>query len=175
MGNSSNQLNRLSHRYYGYDYSQEGLYFITICTKNKEHLFGQVVNEEVCLSEIGKVVNEYWLKIVEYHPYVVLHEFVIMPNHLHGIIEIVKKEDIVDERIYSCKKEFVSPSKTIGSVIRGFKGGVTSSINKNMEPKQIWQSNYYDHIIRDYESYISIKKYILDNPRKWNKKELNIW
>ena len=85
MDNKSNRVNRKSYRYYGYNYSQGGLYFITIYTKNNVHIFGKVVNEEMYLSAIGQIVEEYWLKIVEYHPYVVLHEFVVMPNIIYMV------------------------------------------------------------------------------------------
>jgi REP element-mobilizing transposase RayT len=163
------RLNRQSHRYYGYDYSQEGLYFITICTKNNVCLFGEIIHEEVYLSAIGKIVQDFWLQIIDYHPYVVLHEFVIMPNHIHGIIEITKKDDTDEIDNSNCKIDFASPSKTIGSIIRGFKIGVSSWVTKNIGIRNIWHRNYHDHVIRNYEAYINIKLYILNNPKNWGK------
>lgn len=80
--------NRRSIRLKGYDYSQEGWYFLTICTHNKQHLFGEIENYKMILNDVGKIVNTCWLEIPEHFPNVTLHEFVIMPNHIHGIIEI---------------------------------------------------------------------------------------
>ena len=77
---------RKSIRLLDYDYSQNGLYFITICTKNRECIFGEIKNDEIILTEIGKIVNNCWAEIPKHFPQVSLHKFVIMPNHIHGII-----------------------------------------------------------------------------------------
>ena len=162
-----------SIRYYGYDYSQEGLYFVTICTQGRLCLFGDIVEEEMVLNDVGRIAKECWLAIPEHFPLVELHEFVIMPNHIHGIIELVgANKHSPDDTIL-----FKSPSKTIGSVIRGFKIGVMKEYKKYItranvdsplqQQSTIWQRNYYEHIIRNDESYQKITEYIFENPKYW--------
>ena len=89
MNNILHRHNRRSIRLKGFDYSQQGLYFITICCKDKKHLFGKIVNNEMQLSPVGKVAEQCWRDIPLHFENVALHPFVIMPNHIHGIIEIV--------------------------------------------------------------------------------------
>jgi len=153
-------------RLYGYDYSQEGLYFVTICTQDKMCLFGEIMDEEMALNEIGIIVKNCWLAIPEHYPHVKLHEFIIMPNHIHGIIELVGANKHSPDDI-----KFRSPSKSIGSIIRGFKIGVMKNIKANvyspLQNKSIWQRNYYEHIIRNDESYQKITEYIYENPKYW--------
>lgn len=155
--------NRQSYRFNQYDYSQQGLYFITICTNDRVCIFGSINNDEMYLSDIGKIVKDCWLKIETFHPYVVLHDFVIMPNHIHGVIQIVQ------ETVTIKKEGFESTSKTIGSIIRGFKSGVSCTVIKSVGIKNIWQRNYYDRIIRDYNEYQNVTNYIINNPRMWSK------
>ena len=140
----------------GYNYSREGMYFITICTHNREHLFWEIVDEKILL----KYAESCWCEIGDHLKNVKLHEFVVMPNHIHGIIEITAEErdDIVVRVISENKKEH-GTSKTVGSIVRGFKIGVIrlgkNSKNNNL-PIQIWQRNYYENIIRDEEAYVQV-------------------
>lgn len=184
--------NRRSIRLKGYDYSQEGLYFVTLCCQDRICRFGKVVNGEMVLNEAGKVAENCWLQISEHFPNVALHEFVIMPNHVHGIIEItvganqhLPTNDITDNRakdFLSSDNNFpktqnrakdVSPqrpkgtSQTIGSIIRGFKIGVTKWVRENTDIYNLWQRNYYEHIIRSEKSYHNISNYIQNNPLNW--------
>ena len=278
---------RQSIRLQGYDYSQEGLYFITICCQDRAHLFGRIVDGEMILNDAGLQAQECWQDIPNHFPNVVLHEFVIMPNHIHGIIEFVganqyspnndlpnndlpnndspnndlpnkvspnndlpnndspnndlpnndspnqspsnptspdnfdvndlemanggnwvEKDvgipnvgaDVINvendaEMAYAgvcvganagaclganaggClgAKDFSplrnvtwrSPSKTIGSVVRGFKIGVTKWMRNNTNVVNVWQRNYYDHIIRNEQDYDRISEYIKNNPILW--------
>lgn len=166
---------RRSIRLYEYDYSQEGLYFVTICTQDKVCLFGEIVEEEMVLNDVGNMAKECWLAIPEHYHHVELHEFVIMPNHIHGIIGICAA---VGANKHSPDNiQFSSPVKTIGSVIRGFKIGVMKRYKEYVmraniysplrQTASIWQRNYYEHIIRNDDSYQKITEYICENPKHW--------
>ena len=166
---------RKSIRLLDYDYSQNGMYFVTICAKNRECIFCEIINDEIILSEIGKIVNNCWTGIPQHFSQAKLHEFVIMPDHIHGIIEI----NVVGANHHSPLTNHHSPfnnskrannnlpqhgtSQTIGSIVRGFKIGVTKQIG--FSP---WQRNYYEHIIRSEIEYLKIANYIIENPLKWN-------
>lgn len=178
----SNQFNRRSIRLKGYDYSKEGLYFVTICCQDRACRFGNVVNDEMILNEAGKVAEACWLKIPEHFPNVILGDFVIMPNHVHGIVEIVGAKNFSPEEIDISPEEKrakdVSPqrvpiingtSKTVGSIVRGFKIGVTKWVRQNTNIYDLWQRNYYENIIRDEKAYHNIAQYILNNPLNWGK------
>lgn len=184
---------RLSIRLAGYDYSQAGLYFVTICTKDRQCLFGAIENGQMILNETGKIANDCWLAIPEHFPHAVLHEYIIMPNHVHGIVELTGDEkNTVGANNHSPLMgsgraeynpslnetgakdfsplhavEFKSPSKTIGSIVRGFKIGVTKWGRQHTNVYAIWQRNYYEHIIRTPASHEKIVDYIIHNPANW--------
>lgn len=176
---------RRSIRLKGYDYTQEGLYFITICCFENKHLFGKIMDGVMVLNEAGRVTERCWEEIPEHFEDVVLHAFVIMPNHVHGILEIegVKKEmdrngagaftgaknfsPVQDNCIKNFSPHFKSLSRTIGSVVRGFKIGVTKWMRQYTDVVNVWHRNYYDIIIRNEQSYDNISKYIVDNPINW--------
>jgi REP element-mobilizing transposase RayT len=167
---------RKSIRLKGYDYAQEGLYFITICCQDKAQLFGEIMNGEMILNECGEIADKCWMEIPEHFPNVELHEYIIMPNHVHGIIEIKFKSNVptvipsvatvatVGANNHSPLR---SPSKTIGSMVRGFKIGVTKWMRQNTNVYDVWQRNYYDNIIRNDQSYQRISNYIQNNPKNW--------
>lgn len=174
---------RKSIRLQGYDYSQEGLYFVTLCTQGMVCLFGEIMKREMHLNEVGEIAEECWNNIPNHFPHIEIFDYIIMPNHIHGILGIsVGANKNSPEEI-----PFHSPSKTIGSVIRGFKNGVTkqlkecgllqellaniySPLQKTMR-NSIWQRNYYEHIIRNQEACNSIADYINHNPAKWKNDE----
>lgn len=181
--------NRRSIRLPGYDYSLAGAYFVTICTADKACLFGNIRNGEMVLNALGKVVDMCWKEIPKHFPNVSLHEYVIMPNHIHGIIEITvgannylprdNDENITQMRrkmITEIRAKDVSPlrgtSRTVGSIIRGFKIGVTKWARQNTEIHHVWQRNYHEHIIRNGEDYQRIAQYIHDNPVNWAQDDL---
>ncbi len=187
-----NLPNRRSIRLKSYDYSQKGLYFVTICCKNNKCLFGHVEGGEMVLNEFGKIAYTEWENTGNVRDNVCLHEFVIMPNHIHGIIEIIfKKGEGINKNITA----FKSPSQTIGSIIRGYKIATIKKIKdyilqsaeelhrtgelqfartssrsaakiKSLDFK-IWHRNYYEHIIRHDRAYHHITEYIIHNPEKW--------
>ncbi len=168
---------RRSIRLKGYDYSQEGLYFITMVCQDRAHLFGKITNGKMILNEAGKIAHQCWLEIPAHFPNVVLHEFVIMPNHVHGVIEIVTTDGTdgtgTDGTAVRAKNISPllplprSPSRTVGSIVRGFKIGVTKWMRQNTTIQNVWLRNYYEHIIRNDNSYNRISTYIINNPSKW--------
>ena len=164
---------RRSIRLRGYDYSQPGSYFVTVCTKGRESLFGNVIDEEVALNFAGRVVQEEWSYTEIVHPEVQVDEFVIMPNHIHGIITIREPEGLVGghgRAPLPCGNSiFQRPPRSLGSLISGFKSAATKRINQSRHtPGQpIWQRNYYEHIIRRETDINRIRQYIHDNPAKW--------
>ncbi len=165
---------RRSIRLKGYDYSQPGLYFITICVHNREHLFGEIVGGKMGMNDAGKIAEQEWLKTAEMRENVELLEYVIMPNHMHGIILLNDRRGTTRCRGTTHRaptiEQFGKPtSNTIPTIVRGYKSAVTKKINmlRNMPGVPVWQRNYYEHIIRDQKSYYHIAKYIRNNPLKW--------
>lgn len=125
-----------SARRQGYDYSKSGFYFVTICTKNREIIFGDIKNEKNILSPIGKIVKKEWLNTLKIRKNIRLDEFIIMPNHLHGIVVIEYKIDnhsVIQGKqdVIFYKNKFGPQSNNLSSVIRGFKGAVTKIIRQN--------------------------------------------
>ena len=162
---------RKSIRLQGYDYSQAGLYFITVCTHNRVPLFGEIVDGVMALNTAGQIVEKCWCTIPEHFPQVTVDEFVVMPNHVHGIITI---GTIVGANDYLPLPSNETPrslqhgtSRTIGSMVRGFKIGVTRWFRANTDIHKVWQRNYYEHIIRNEDSYLKIAEYIQTNPQRW--------
>ncbi len=180
---------RRSIRLKGYDYAQVGEYFLTLCIQNRECLLGKIENEEVKLSAIGEIAGEEWLRTPEIRPNVELDEFVIMPNHLHGIVVIREERKGVSQKEKISRggvlpyaptttaTPFRSPSGTVGAIIRGFKAASTKRINemRRTPGAPVWQRNYYEHVIRDENDLDRIREYILMNPAGWTIDEENPW
>ena len=161
---------RRSIRLKGYDYSQAGLYFITICTKNREHLFGQIENGIMILNEFGEIANNEWSKTADIRDNVELLEYIIMPNHMHGIILLNDMDDRRGTARRAPTMQFGKPiPRSLPTIIRAFKSAVTKQINilRNKPGMPVWQRNYYEHIIRNEKSYYRIAEYIIYNPLKW--------
>ena len=164
---------RRSIRLKGYDYSQAGSYFITICTHNRLCLFGEIIDDgrgtKICaLNEYGRIAEKEWIQTAKMRPNIHLDIFVIMPNHMHGIIEITDCRGTMHRA--PMVEQFGKPkSNTIPTIIRGYKSFVTKQINilRNQPGVPVWQRNYYEHIIRDEKSYYQISEYIQTNPLKW--------
>ncbi|GIZ15233.1 transposase [Capnocytophaga catalasegens] len=181
---------RRSVRLKGYDYSQEGLYFVTICCKDKEHLFGEITDGTMRLNEIGQIIYNEWINTEKIRKNVMLHSFVVMPNHFHAIVEITNqcrerperselaeqlhtpdnntpsdnnmKYNIPDDEKGVCNTPLRSPSQTLGAIIRGYKSAVSKTIGFS-----VWQRSFHEHIIRNEQSYFKIHEYIENNPAKW--------
>ncbi len=159
---------RHSIRIAGYDYSQAGFYFVTICTHKGSCIFGEIVNSEMILNEFGKIAEKEWYRTVKLRPNINLGAFVIMPNHIHGIIEIQDRRGTTPRA--PTRERFGKPtSNTIPTIIRGFKSSVTKQINllRKLTGVPVWQRNYYEHIIRDEISFQQITEYIRNNPMQW--------
>lgn len=173
MTYNRNKHHRRSVRLQGYDYSRAGAYFVTICTQERACLFGDVVGGEMRVNDAGWTAEQCWLAIPNHFPHVDLDAFVVMPNHVHGIIVITdgavgaKNFSPLPDDNTAAHRLIRSPSKTIGSIIRGFKIGVTKWFRENTDTHTVWQRSYYDHIIRTKESLIRIQQYIFDNPERW--------
>ncbi len=144
---------RRSVRLKGFDYAQSGAYFVTICSKDRKCIFGKIVDEEMRINDKGAIVHAEWLRTTEIRINVITDEFIIMPNHLHGIIMINNGRGVL--QYAPTESPFRSPSQTIGAIIRGFKSATTKQINKytNTPGKPVWQRNYYDRIIRDEDEF----------------------
>jgi putative transposase len=161
---------RRSVRLRGFDYSRPGAYFVTICVHDRKCLFGEVCNGKMNLNKAGRIVEDCLLDIPKHFPHARLDAFVIMPNHIHGIITIA-----VGAKNFSPLPNVIPPtriqirplSKTIGSIVRGVKIGVTKWFRQNTTVFKVWQRNYFEHVIRDEADYNRIAEYIVTNPRRW--------
>ncbi|MDD5093903.1 MAG: hypothetical protein PHV74_05925 [Dehalococcoidia bacterium] len=166
----SDKHHRRSTRLKDYDYSQAGVYFITICTQNRDCLFGEIVNGEMRLNDTGHFVQQCWFDIPLHFPHAELDAFTVMPNHVHGIIVITHS---VGANNYSPLPLPHGTSKTIGSIVRGFKIGVTKWFRTNTGIYTVWQRNYFEHVIRDEPDLARIRQYVSDNPMRWADDEEN--
>ena len=151
---------RKSHRLTGWDYAQNGYYHITICTKDRRRLLSEIrqcgIDAQVIPTRIGQIVLEHWNRLPDIYPGVHTDYFCLMPNHIHGILILEQTPDL--------------PARSLPQVVRGFKSVVTREYNKLVPPQwhnQLWQSSYYDEIIRNDEMLFDIRKYISGNPSKW--------
>ncbi len=172
----------------GFDYSSEGCYFITIVTKDRVPLFGEIVREEMVLNELGKIVAEEWIKSAEMREEIEIEDFVVMPNHFHAVVMIfnplnpcmgdpISTESPVgayghtplQNHQSTNQRGFRSPSRSLGALVRGFKSAVTTRINtiRGTPGVPVWQRNYYDHIVGSDREYELIAEYIANNPANW--------
>ena len=156
MAYNINKNNRKNIRLKNYDYQQNGLYFVTICIQNREHLLGEISNKGYFIYDAGIMVQSVWNNLPKYYKGINVHDFVVMPNHIHGIIEL-KNSDL-----------------NLSEIIRRFKTFTTYQYidgvhHKNWQLfyKKLWQRNYYEHVIRNDESLEKLQQYILNNPMQW--------
>ena len=154
----------------GYDYSKAGAYFVTICTWNKECIFGEIDDEKMKLNEYGKTVFEEWHRSSKIRREIGMDAFVIMPNHIHGIVII--HDTIIEQHNMGAngRSPLRMKSKSISSFIAGFKSAVAKRINqmRNTPATPVWQRNYYEHVIRNEKELNAIREYIVYNPLRWN-------
>jgi len=152
------KLNRLKD----YDYSKSGYYFVTICTKNREEWFGKIENGQMLLSRCGEIVRICWDELVQHYMNCSLDSFVIMPNHVHGII-VIDNEKIVGNGL----KPF--PTCGLPEIVRGFKTFSSRRINEMIKEGNHfqWQKSFYDHVIRNEKSLENLRQYIIYNSLKW--------
>jgi REP element-mobilizing transposase RayT len=186
-----------SIRLKGYDYSQNGAYFITMCVQNREYLFGYIQNGEMKLNDAGRIIQAEWEKLPQRFFNIVLDTFVVMPNHFHGIIFIqnwasikdahteknahTKRDAHAEEDTYAESKSSSTgtpcgcPKNTIGNIIGAFKSLTTNQYIHGVKSgkfppfaKRIWHRNYYENIIRNEKSLNTIREYMQHNPQKWD-------
>ncbi len=181
-----------SARLHNWDYRSDGSYFITICTKNRDHFFGKIQNEKMNLTEIGQLAYQFWKEIPDHFSSIELGNFVIMPNHVHGILTIHgynkniiwdgnkpasssmdDKNDNNDSKSKNEKMSKISPKPgSISTIIRSYKSVVTKH-SKQFDSNFAWQSRFHDHIIRNRYSFYVIQKYIFNNPKNWENDRFN--
>ena len=164
--------NRQSHRLRGYDYAGPGTYFVTICTSDRCQYFGVVRRKTMFLSDWGEIAAREWPISLARRPYIIPHAFIVMPNHVHGLISL-------DPATTSARDlESISrgmPPQSLGRFLNGFKGAVTTVIRGQIDdPRfEVWQSNYHDRVVRNEREFDSFLSYILDNPARWEEDRFN--
>ena len=174
MEKYQNKYRITSSRARWWDYGKNAAYFITICTKDMRHYFGEISNGEMHLSTAGLLADIFWHEIRSHKKYVKLDAFQVMPNHLHGILILDKQVDDVVETRHALSLQpgatrFQNPGKnTISSIIGSFKSAVTKHANRLKIPFE-WQSSFHDHIIRNDIEFENIAEYISNNVANWEK------
>ncbi len=184
---------RKPNRLKKYNYSDAGWYFITICTQNMECLFGNIINNEMNLNMFGGIVKQYWSNIQEYFVNVESDEYVIMPNHVHGIIVIRNEKPFVgnDHRVVPFNNQVGHDGPTLRKhdrqnqllfrIVQWFKTITTNVYIKGVKNnqfsrfnKRIWQKSFYEHIIRNELDLFRIGQYMRDNPLNWDSDRNNL-
>ena len=160
---------RRSIRLKNYDYSQPGAYFITICTHNGTSIFGNVLNDQMCLNDNGEIVQRLWNTLPERFPTVELDFYVVMPNHIHGIVvQAIHQQISSTDNSRMHKQTFKQPTRSeLGQIIRTFKAAATCLIRAAGTPEFAWERNYYEHVIRNERDLERIRQYMVDNPACW--------
>ncbi|QQX75540.1 MULTISPECIES: transposase [Aequorivita] len=176
-----------------WNYGWNGTYFITIYTKNRNHYFGEITNRKMVFSSLGIIADILWHEIPNHSKFVSLGEFVVMPNHIHGILLIDKPDNPTDKGhapgvdtghapgvVYTGHALYI-PGKTlfqnigkntISSIVGSYKSAVTRHANR-LEIENGWQAGFHDHIIRNHAEYNRIENYIIKNPQNWNDDKFN--
>ncbi|MFL9483350.1 transposase [Chitinophagaceae bacterium LWZ2-11] len=168
-----------SARLQRWDYTNSGSYFITICTKNMVHYFGEIVNQQMQLSNIGLLTEKFWFEIPKHFPFVELGDFVVMPNHVHGILMITNIIESIDQCLISAleltpgqlryRNRGNNSALSISSIVGSYKSAVTKNVRLQFEKGFAWQTRFHDHVIRDAKTFLHISQYIESNPLNWNK------
>ena len=165
---------RRSLRLRAYDYAQVGAYFVTVCAYDRRCLFGDVVDGAMRLNDVGRVVETCWEAIPDHFPHAGLDAYVVMPNHIHGVIVIVRPNVEVPPTVGATHASPLHhrsgpPKHSIGAVVGAYKSAVSKRINaaRGTPGARVWQRNYYDHVIRNEADLHRIRQYIVDNPARW--------
>ncbi len=183
-----------STRFHDWNYRESAAYFITICTEKQENYFGYVEKEQMVLSPLGAIANVLWYEIKHHAKNIQLGEYVVMPNHLHGIL-ILNNEEFIEKNVKEIvtskvmfsvetlhatslpknrRMSLISPKpNSISTIIRSYKSAVTKHAHR-LGFEFEWQSRFYDYVIRGIKSYENISKYIIYNPVNWDSDEYNI-
>ena len=167
---------RRSIRLPDFNYAGFGAYFVTLCTAGRQCYFGEMTGDGVQLNDCGKTVADCWTAIPEHLPGVELDEFILMPNHLHGILWIMGGESSLPQRATPWVAPTDEPAPrpgpvrgSLGAIIGAFKSAASKRLRDNPElPSRLWQRNYYEEVIKDDEALNRIRQYIQSNPSKWS-------
>ncbi|MBX9256558.1 transposase [Desmonostoc muscorum CCALA 125] len=181
------------------NYAANGWYFVTICTNDRTHFLGDVITGNVQLSTIGEIAQQFWAEIPNHFAYIYTDAYVVMPNHVHGIIAIDRPQNVETLRPQnvetlrpqnvetlqcnvSTQRQFMSDispkAGSLGAIVRSYKSAVTRWCRKNGFEDFAWQERFYEHIIRADGSLDRIREYIINNPTKWDKDKnncTNLW
>jgi len=167
---------RRSIRLRGYDYSQSGAYYVTICTQQRFQLFGEIINGQTKLNDPGWMVVKWWEALPRKFPVIEMDQYIVMPNHFHGLVIVVGAA-----RCGRPIKDFGHPhggAPTLGDVMDWFKTMTTNEYIRGVKqrnwkpfPSRLWQRNYYEHVIRDENELQEIREYIINNPAQWAEDE----
>jgi REP element-mobilizing transposase RayT len=180
MKKYNNKYRIESVRLKNWDYRSNGAYFITINTRNRKHFFGEIINSEMRLSPIGEYAEKFWMEIPNHFPFIELGNFVVMPNHTHGILIINNTDSVISLHCNEMDKSLqcndstgnqyysdISPkSGSISTIVRSYKS-VVSKHARLLNTEFNWQPKFHDHIIRNSESFERIQNYIENNPSNW--------
>jgi putative transposase len=179
MNHDNEQFNRHSLRLKGYDYSQNGVYFVTIVTFLRRSILGEIKNNCFKLSAIGEIAGNCWMAIPEHFSHTELLIWTIMPNHVYGLIQIDNEESSGEKMRHgdSNRAQHAEPLRYTGAnllnIIRSYKSSVTRSVNQNnpgnFRPVPVWQRNYYEHVVRSEEELYELGQYIETNVANWKK------
>jgi putative transposase len=186
MNNNVRKYHRRSIRLAEYDYSQSGAYFVTVCTYNRECLFGKIENEDMILNTYGRLILEKWNRMTHHFPNIQLDQFQVMPNHIHGIIIIMddcfraKHSGVDSDTSFKYQAGNASPLRdldrphgtkpgSLSSIMQNFLSITTRKINRirKLPGARLWQRNFYEHIIRNDNELNKIRDYIIYNPLNW--------
>jgi putative transposase len=165
MATTRHSFHRHSIRLKGYDYSSPGAYFVTMLAFNRACIFGEVVDGKMILNKFGGIVAQTWEWLSEQYPYIRVDPYIVMPNHFHGILQIIE----LDDECRGGSRPAPTPIKNLGQLIGAFKTVSANKINqfRNTSGSPVWQRNYYEHVIRNEIELNDIAGYILTNPESW--------
>ena len=195
----SNDANRHSARFRGYDYAQHGAYFITVCADHHRPFFGTIENDQMKPNWVAHIVEREWLRMGELRDNVFLDEFVVMPNHFHAILIITTppvgtqlaasghaSSQTTEQRtqqaaslrlrdVGGATPNNVAPD-SLSAIVRGFKSAVSRAVNaeratRNQSPVVVWQKRFHDRVIRNEKELLDTRRYIIENPQNWRKDE----
>ncbi|MFZ5364821.1 MAG: transposase [Patescibacteria group bacterium] len=165
------------YRLPGYNYANDGFYFVTICAQNMRMFFGNVVNGQMILSKIGKIANQYWLEIPKHFPHARLHEYIVMPHHVHGILELRTRVVVGTRHGAFLQQNSMGMHplvrNSLSSILNHFKGAVKKWCNRNNHGNFAWMSRFRDTVILHENALYNFRKYIINNPSNWELKKNN--
>lgn len=169
LNDNSSLPHRRSVRLPDYDYGQAGAYFVTICTHKRRCMLGEVIGERAVLNDAGRTVEEEWLRTAQLRSNVALDQFVIMPNHVHGIIWIIGQKAGTARRAPTGERFGRPVTNSLATIVRMFKSSAARRINelRKTPGAPAWQRGYHEHVIRGEKDLNALREYVLNNPLQW--------